>query len=92
MRELSSFATGDLVPDLVLYLDVAPDVGLSRLSGRKGTATRFEKEKLEFHTRVRNGYLEGLSYYPHTVVVDGARDIELVHKDVLAAVNGAIGE
>ena len=48
-------ATGGLVPALTLLLDVSPDEGLRRV-GR--ASDYFERERLEFHERVRAGYLE----------------------------------
>lgn len=49
-------ATGNLRPDLVVLLDLPVEAGLAR-RGRPGT-DRFEAEDLEFHRRVRLGYLE----------------------------------
>ena len=48
-------ATGGLVPTLTLLLDLSPDEGLRR-AGR--ASDYFERERLEFHERVRAGYLE----------------------------------
>ncbi|TAK34140.1 MAG: dTMP kinase [Chloroflexota bacterium] len=48
-------ATGGLQPDLVFLLDLPPGVGLQRKSDQR--LDRFEREALEFHERVREGYL-----------------------------------
>jgi dTMP kinase len=47
------WATGDLLPDLTIVLDVNPEVGLARLSNRD----RLEAEPLLYHQRVRNAFL-----------------------------------
>lgn len=47
------FATGDLWPDLVLWIDVPPEIGLARAAARRGTPDRFEGHDLAFHGRVR---------------------------------------
>ncbi len=55
IRRLSTLATGGLRPDLTILLDIAPRVGLSRLTG---PADRLESETLEFHQRVRRTFLD----------------------------------
>jgi dTMP kinase len=56
IRDLNALATGGLLPDLTLVLDLEPAVGISRIGGRPLDA--FEQMDLEFHRRVREGYLE----------------------------------
>ncbi len=53
VRRLNAFATGGLVPDLTLLLDLDPAIGLARQQDRN----RMEAEALAFHQRVREGYL-----------------------------------
>ncbi|MGE5553821.1 MAG: dTMP kinase [Betaproteobacteria bacterium] len=59
VRQINVFATGGLVPDLTLLLDVTPEVGLSRVGARAGgeAADRIERRRLEYHRRVREYYL-----------------------------------
>lgn len=55
---LNSIAKKGIEPNLVIYLDVDPEIGLLRKEkSEEGRHTRFNKEKLEFHQRVREGYL-----------------------------------
>jgi dTMP kinase len=86
VKSASLFARGDTVPDLVALLDVIPEIALARLTGRHEAPTRFEQEKLDFHRRVREGYLAGVKDFPHVVVVDASRPIGEVYKDTRAAV------
>lgn len=59
---LNDAAKSEMVPDLIIYLDVIPEVGLERKSKSvEGHCTRFDEEKLEFHCRVRDGYLSQLN-------------------------------
>lgn len=65
---LNKAATQDLLPDLTVFLDVEVESGLARKKGRPGGQTgerdTFESETLEFHRRVREGYLELASSEP----------------------------
>jgi dTMP kinase len=59
-----------LRPDLIVLLDVAPEVGLARKGASEGD--RFEREDLAFHRRVRQGYLEIAAAEPQRwVIVNG---------------------
>ncbi len=53
IQRLNEFATGGLVPDLTILLNLDPEKGLSRQMDRN----RMEGESIEFHRRVREGYL-----------------------------------
>jgi dTMP kinase len=56
IRELNALATGGVLPDLTLVLDLDPEQGMARIGGRRLDA--FERMGLAFHRRVREGYLE----------------------------------
>jgi dTMP kinase len=84
--ELNMLATGGVLPDLTLVLDLDPVVGMQRIRGRALDA--FEKMDLAFHRRVREGYLEiARSDKSRVVVLDAGRDPEVLHADVVRAVD-----
>jgi dTMP kinase len=56
IRELNMLATGGVLPDLTLVLDLDPVGGMRRIRGR--ALDTFEKMDTAFHRRVREGYLE----------------------------------
>ena len=60
LRAVNSFAIDSCLPDLVILLDLDPAEGLRRASKRTATSgsDKFENEELEFHTRLRQGFLE----------------------------------
>ncbi len=84
LRGLQRFATGGLVPDLTILLDLPVEIGLARKSG--GEMTRFESDfDLPFHRRVRDGFLELAAAAPDRfAVVDASRDADAVFGDVVA--------
>ncbi len=68
INRLNRAATHDLFPDLTVFLDMEVESGLARkkghLGGQTGERDTFESETLEFHRRVREGYLDLASSEP----------------------------
>ena len=84
--ELNMLATGGVLPDLTLVLDLDPVVGMGRIRGRPLDA--FEKMDPAFHQRVREGYLEiARSDKSRVVVLPADRDPDALHTDVVRAVD-----
>jgi dTMP kinase len=91
LRVACDLATGGLWPDLTVLLDVPLEVGSARREGV--THDRIESEDREFHTRVREGYLELAAADPVTwLVIDGTAGPEEVADSVLTAVRRRLGE
>jgi dTMP kinase len=67
IRELNARATSGVMPDLTLLFDLDPAAGLQRNRAQGRRLDRFEREKLAFHRRVRQGYLEILRTEPKRV-------------------------
>jgi len=84
VQTLNAHAAGLIVPDLTLFLDVPPDVGFTRIGGRR--FDRFEREGPEFHERVRQGYLALLRTEPRFRRIDATRDIDAVAADIAKVV------
>src|SRR3989344_2028499 len=55
-------------PDLYIFFDVDPKIGLERVASRKEKKTHFDRRELAFHKQVRAGFLEFLKYVPHEVI------------------------
>jgi dTMP kinase len=80
LMQFNYTATGGLAPNLTILLDIDPEIGLRR-SQRK---TIFERRSLEFHERVRYGYLWLESREPHRIkVVDASQPLESVIEQTL---------
>ena len=85
LRTVIAFATGGLVPDRTILLDLPAEAGLSRKA--PDDHTRFEAAfDVEFHRRVRAGFLELAAAEPSRwIVVDADREADAVFESVLAA-------
>jgi dTMP kinase len=84
--ELNMLATGGVLPDLTLVLDLDPVAGMQRIRHRSLDA--FEKMDLSFHRRVREGYLEiARNDKSRVTVLDASRDADRLHADVVRAVD-----
>jgi dTMP kinase len=86
IRDLNALATGGLVPDLTVLLDLDPAAGMARISGRPLDA--FERMDLAFHHRVREGYLEiARTDKRRVAVVDAGSAVPAVHAAIAALVD-----
>ncbi len=85
IAELENMVQGALRPDLTIILDLDPEVGLAR-ANQRGELDRFEKEELEFFSRVRQAYLDIAADAPERcIVIDAGRDLSLVKQDLTSA-------
>ncbi|MBA2795455.1 dTMP kinase [Streptococcus porcinus] len=87
---LNNFATDGVKPDLTLYFDVSPEIGLARIAkNKKREINRLDMEKIEMHQQVRKGYLELASEAPDRIVtIDASKALD----DVIAQAFGIIKE
>lgn len=95
IEKLYTLVAGEFQPDLTLIFDIDPQEGLKR-SARQNAATsnkteatedRFERMGVEFHARLRNGFLSIAKANPgRCVVIDAAQPIDAVHRQVLQVI------
>jgi dTMP kinase len=64
LHAITGFATRGLKPDLTLYLDIPPEIGLRRRESSGEALNRLDREALAFHQRVREGYLDLIEAEP----------------------------
>jgi dTMP kinase len=89
VARLSEWGTDGLVPDLTVLLDLDPEVGHRRFAT---PADRLESEPLDFHRRVREGFLALAGEHPaRYLVVDATEPAELVSEIVRARVANLLG-
>jgi dTMP kinase len=98
VREICRFASRGISPHLTLLFDLPVEKGLERafrrIAGREEASRedRFEREQLDFHRRIREGYLSIAREEPGRVkIVDASRDIESTRREVRAILSSFLG-
>ena len=86
VAKINEFATNGLTPNLTLYFEIDPEVGLKRIqNNRQDEVNRLDKDQLDFYRRVHQGYLKLVQDNPQRIkVIDASQSIEKVTDDVLA--------
>jgi len=83
-EQLNDLATGGLHPDVTVIMDLDPAAGLRRARASEAP-DRMERKTLEFHQRVREGFLRWAERHPDaSLVVDATQAPEEIHRRILA--------
>lgn len=77
-------------PELTLYMDIDPKIGLERAKGR-GDLDRIELEQLDFFQRTRARYLQLAENNPKIVTIDAGSSMEQVHQQVRRVIEDYMG-
>ncbi|MGD9605433.1 MAG: dTMP kinase [Bacilli bacterium] len=81
--EVNQYATEGLLPDLTFYIDIDPEIGLSRIQKAHRNVDRLDLEKTEFHLQVRKGYLEVAKMFPKRIMtINGNRPIAEIYQEI----------
>lgn len=84
--EMANHFALDYMPDLTLFLDVRPSVGLKRIEGR-GKLDRLDLESIEFHNKVYEGYLKISELYKERIVkINGEQEPSKVIDDIIKVI------
>jgi dTMP kinase len=81
LADINGWFLKDIWPDLTIVLDIDPVQSIKRLSGKKD---RLESETLDFHKKVREGFLKLKNMYPDRIkVVDASQSSQQIFKTIL---------
>lgn len=86
MKSLRDTVLADFKPDLTLYLDLDPAVGLARARAR-GELDRIEKESMDFFYRTRERYQALAKEDASIIIIDASQDIDKVQADIRDVLN-----
>lgn len=91
VRSINEWATSGLQPDLTVLLDVDPGVGRRRRTAGDAAEDRLESEADDFHTRIRNAFLELAAIHPDAYLVLPAHlPVADLAAQILARVDGLL--
>jgi dTMP kinase len=97
LRTITEFATQNLKPDLTIYLDLNVETGLQRKveanAAGEGEWNRMDQLKIDFHQRVRSGYLEMAKNEPDRwLVVNASGTIEDINRSICDRLEKVLAE
>lgn len=89
---INQFAIETLMPDVTFYLDVNPEVGLSRIAAsQEREVNRLDMENIEFHHKVREGYHIIAAQYPERVImINAEQSLIQVKNDIISEMENGI--
>ncbi len=82
--QINKFAIGNKLPDLTIFIDVPPAVGLKRVFNNTRKVDRLDLETIEFHEKVYEGYkILSKKFENRFVTIDGTNPVETVIEDTI---------
>lgn len=92
VQDLNNRVTGGLKPDITLLLDLPPETGIERAVRRNNALTqdgqdRFEREKMEFHKKVREAYLEISRKEKRFSIIDASLTEDEVEEEIFRVIS-----
>ena len=92
IQHLNAIASGGLTPQLTFWLDLDPEIGLQRITQR-GAPNRLEQEALDFHQRVRAGYIALAQDHPQRIIrLDANAAADDLEREITAILQTRLSE
>ena len=83
VRSANELATREIVPSRTILFDIDPSIGLARIQHKD----RMDAQPLEFHQRIREGFLALAQLHPDRIrIIDASQDLDKVTEDALSAI------
>lgn len=87
---INEAAIHGIMPDMTLFFDLSPEKGILRKKNERAL-DRLEKEKMDFHEKVYEGYKNLCKKYPERIKpIDADRSIDEVHSEVIEVIDGLL--
>jgi dTMP kinase len=89
IEQVKKLAINDFAPDITFLIDIDVEVAMSRIIDRDGN-NRYEQMSLDFHQRVKNGFLEIARQNPARIkIIDGNCPVAEIHRRILNHIEAA---
>ncbi|WP_100374359.1 dTMP kinase [Bacillus sp. FJAT-45037] len=87
--KINEFAIEGHYPNLTLYFDINPEVGLARIEQNKEREiNRLDQEVFDFHKKVQEGYKKVISKYRERVaIINAEQEVDAVYEDTMRVIN-----
>ncbi|MFZ4506732.1 MAG: dTMP kinase [Fimbriimonas sp.] len=83
VQSANALATKGIAPRRTILFDIEPSLGLARIQHKD----RMDAQPIEFHQRIRQGFLDLANLHPDRMrIIDASQDLEKVTKDALRAI------
>ena len=84
---INKFAIGNIMPDVTIFLDIKPNVGLNRIKKNRDNLDRLDLESIDFHQRVYEGYeIIKNMFKERIVIIDANREFDKVVNEVYSVI------
>ncbi|MCJ7554799.1 MAG: dTMP kinase [Ignavibacteriaceae bacterium] len=83
IKSIHKIAIGETVPDITFLIDIPIEIAHQRKSVKSGELDRIEMSDINFYNRVRDGYLQIAKEEKRFRVIDGNRNVDIIHKDII---------
>ena len=90
IEKLNMWATNSYLPDITFYLNINPEEGLKRISVNDREINRLDKENLEFHLKVKQGFDDIFKFNEKAVIIDANKNVEEITDIVIKAIKEVI--
>ena len=90
VRVINEYAVRGCIPDMTFLMKMDPKVGKERIS--ESEQDRLGQEKLDFHRRVFDGYIEMEERFDRIIGIDAERSIDEISADIISHIERIIGE
>lgn len=93
VKEINEYAINGYWPDLTIYIDLDPNIGINRIKSNHRAVDRLDVEKISFHNKVREGYLKLVELYPERIKkIEGNVSLDALTKITEEIVIGKLKE